>query len=116
LEQSWYCWLDEHDLPEKQLLVPPGARILVSPEDYIDDLRSVLELWVAPLVVVVIILGFFVRRILVLLTTTGVAERPPKVITVNGSVVGTWVPRALFLQELLKLLLRCRLLAPRRTI
>jgi fatty acid desaturase len=95
-EWSWYRRLDRHDLPEKQLLVPPGAKILISPEDDVDDLRSVLELRVALLVVVVIILGFFVRRLLVLLTTTGVAERPPKVITVNGSVVGTWVPWVLF--------------------
>jgi hypothetical protein len=115
-ERSWYRRLDGHDLPEEQLLVPPGAKILVSPEDDVDDLRSILELRVAPLVIVVVILGFFVRRLLVLLTTTGVAERPTKVVAVNGSVVGTWVPWALFLQELLELLLRCRLLAPRRTI
>jgi hypothetical protein len=115
-EWSWYRRLNEHDLSEKQLLVPPGAKILISPEDDVDDLRSILELRVAPLVVVVVILGFFVCGLLVLLTTTGVAERPPKVVAVNGSVVGTWVPWALFLQELLKLLLRCRLLAPRRMI
>jgi hypothetical protein len=115
-EWSWYRQLDGHDLPEKQLLVPPGAKILISPDDDIDNLRSVLELRVASLVVMVIILGFFVRRLLVLLTTTGVAEHPPKVVAVNGSVVGTWVPWALFLQELLKLLLHFRLLAPRRTI
>jgi hypothetical protein len=60
----------------------------------------------------VVVLGFFVCRLLVLFTTTGVAERPSKVVAVNGSVVGTWVPWALFLQELLKLLLCCRLLAP----
>jgi hypothetical protein len=65
---------------------------------------------------VVVILGFFVRRLLVLLTTTGVAEHPPKVVAVDGSTVGTRVPWALFLQELLELLLRCRLLAPRRMI
>jgi hypothetical protein len=56
---------------------------------------------------VVVVLGFFVRRLLVLLTITGVAERPPKVAAVNGGVVGTWVPWALFLRELLELLLRC---------
>jgi hypothetical protein len=38
------------------------------------------------------------------------------VVAVNGGVVDTWVPWALFLQELLELLLHCRLLAPRRTI
>jgi hypothetical protein len=62
--------------------------------------------------VILVILGFFVRRLLVLLATTGVAERPPKVVAVNGGMIGTWVPRALLLQELLKLLLRRRLLAP----
>jgi hypothetical protein len=111
-EWSWYRRLNGHDLPEKQLLVPPGAKILISPEDDVDNLRSILELRVAPLVVVVVILGFFVCRLLVLLTTTGVAKRPPKVVAVNDSVVGTWVPWAPFLQELLELLLHCRLLAP----
>jgi hypothetical protein len=96
-EWSWYRRLDGHDLPEKQLLVPPGAKILISPEDDIDDLRSILELWVAPLVIVVVILGFFVRRLFVLLSTTGVAERPSKVVAVNSGVVGTWMPWALFL-------------------
>jgi hypothetical protein len=60
-----------------------------------------------PLVLVVVILGFFVHRLLVLLTTTGVAERPPKMITVDSGVIGTWVPWALLLQEFLKLLLHC---------
>jgi hypothetical protein len=63
-------------------------------------------------VLLIVVLGFFVRRLLVLLSTTGVAERPSKVVAVNGGVVGTWMPWALFLQELLELLLRCRLLAP----
>jgi hypothetical protein len=63
-------------------------------------------------VLLIVVLGFFVRRLLVLLSTTGVAERPPKVVAVNGGMIGTWVPRALLLQELLKLLLRRRLLAP----
>jgi hypothetical protein len=67
-------------------------------------------------VLLIVILGFFVRRLLVLLSTTRVAERPSKVVAVNGGMIGTWMPRALLLQELLKLLLRRRLLAPRRTI
>jgi hypothetical protein len=67
-------------------------------------------------VLLIIILRFFVCRLLVLLSTTGVAERPPKVVAVDSSVVGTWMPRALFLQELLELLLRRRLLALQRTI
>jgi hypothetical protein len=108
--------LDGHDLPEKQLLVPPGAEIPISPEDDVDGLRSVLELGVAPLVLLVVILGFFVRRLLVLPATTGVAERPPEVVAIDGRVIGTWMPWALLLQELLKLLLCCRLLAPRGMI
>jgi hypothetical protein len=64
------------------------------------------------LVLFVVILGFLVRRLLVLLTTTGVAERPPEVVAVNGRVISTWMPWALLLQELLELLLRRRLLAP----
>jgi hypothetical protein len=67
-------------------------------------------------ILLIIILGFFVGRLLVLLSAAGVAERPPEVKAVDGSVAGAWVPRALLLQELLELLLRCRLLAPRRTI
>jgi hypothetical protein len=67
-------------------------------------------------ILLIIILGFFVSRPLVLLSATGVAERPPKVVAVDGGVVGTRVPRALLLQELLELLLRCRLLAPCRMI
>jgi hypothetical protein len=68
------------------------------------------------LVLLVVILGFFVRRLLVLPTTTGVAERPPKVVAINGRVIGTWMPWALLLQELFELLLRRRLLAPRGMI
>jgi hypothetical protein len=115
-EWPWYRRLDGHDLPKKQLLVPPGAKILVSPEDDVDDLRGVLKLRVAPLVVVVVILRFFVRRLLIFLSTPGVAERSPKMVAVDGGVIGTWVPWALLLQEFLKLLLRCRLLASRGTI
>jgi hypothetical protein len=100
-EWPWNRQLDGHDLPKKQLLVPPGAEIPISPEDDVDGLRSVLELQVAPLVLLVIILGFFVRRLLVLLTTTGVAECPPEVVAVDGRVIGTWMPWALLLQELL---------------
>jgi hypothetical protein len=68
------------------------------------------------LVLLVVNLGFFVRRLLILLTTTGVAERPPEMVAFDGSMVGTWMPWALLLQELLKLFLRCRLLAPRGTV
>jgi hypothetical protein len=75
-----------------------------------------LKFRVAPVILLIIILGFFVSRLLILLATTRVAERPPKVVAVNGSVAGARVPRALLLQDLLELLLSCRLLAPRRTI
>jgi hypothetical protein len=115
-EWSRHRRLDGHDLPKKKLLVPPGAEIPISPEDDVDDLRSVLELRVAPLVFLVVILGFLVRRLLVLLTTTRVAERPPEVVAVDGRVVGTWMPWALLLQELLELLQHRRLLATRGTI
>jgi hypothetical protein len=93
----WYRRLDGQNLPEKQLLVPPRTKILISPEDDVGDLRSVLKLRVAPVVLLIVVLGFFVRRLLVLLSTTGVAECPPKVVAINGSVVGTWMPWALFL-------------------
>jgi hypothetical protein len=68
------------------------------------------------LVLLVVILGFLVRWLLVLLSTTGVAESPPEVVTVDGRVIGTWVPWAFLLQELLELLLRRRLLASRGKI
>jgi hypothetical protein len=101
--------------PGEAVSGPPGAKILISPKDDVDDLRSILKLQVAPVVLLIIVLGFFVRRLLVLLTTTRVAERPPKMVAVDGSMIGTWVPRALLLQELLKLL-RHQLLALRRMI
>jgi hypothetical protein len=115
-EWSWYRRLDGQDLPKKQLLVPPGSEILISPKDDVDDLRGVLKLRIAPLVVVVVILRFFVSRLFIFLPTTGVAERPPEVVAVDGGVAGARMPWALLLQEFLKLLLRCRLLAPRRTV
>jgi hypothetical protein len=115
MEWSWYRRLDGHDLPEKQLLVPPGAKIPIPPEDDVDSLRGVLELWVAPLILLVVILRFLVCRLPVLLTATRVAEHPPEVIAIDGRVIGAWMPWALLLQELLELLLRCRLLAPRGT-
>jgi hypothetical protein len=67
-------------------------------------------------VLLIIILGFFVRRLLIFLTTTGVAERPPKMVAIDGGVTCTWMPWALLLQEFLKLLLRRRLLVSRGTI
>jgi hypothetical protein len=48
-------------------------------------------------ILLIIVLGFFVNRLLVLPAATGIAERPPKVIAVDGSVVGAWMPRALLL-------------------
>jgi hypothetical protein len=53
------------------------------------------------MILLIIILGFFVSGLLVLLSATGVAERPPKVVAVDGGVVGARMPWALFLQELL---------------
>jgi hypothetical protein len=115
-ERPWYRRLDGQDLPKKQLLVPPGTEILITAEDNVDDLRGILKLRITPLVIVIVILGFFVSRLLILLSTTGVAERPPKVVAVNGGMASARMPWALLLQEFLELLLRRRLLAPRRTI
>jgi hypothetical protein len=81
----------------KQLLVLPGAEVSIFPEDDVDGLRSILELRIAPLDLLVVILGFLVHWVLVLLATTGVAECPPKVVTVDGRVIGTWMPRAFLL-------------------
>jgi hypothetical protein len=67
-------------------------------------------------ILLIIILGFFVSGLLVLLSATGVAERPPKVIAVDGGVASARMPWALLLQELLELLLRRQLLALRRMI
>jgi hypothetical protein len=105
-----YRRLDGQNLSEEQLLIPPGTEVLVPPEDDVDHLQRILKLRVAPVILLIIVLGFFVSRLLVLPPTTGVAERPPKVVAVDGSVVGARMPRALLLQELLELLLSCRLL------
>jgi hypothetical protein len=96
-EWSWYRRLDGHDLSEKQLLVPLGTEVSIPPEDDVDGLRSILELWVVPLVPLVIVFGFFVHGLLVLLATTGVAEYHPEVVIVNGRVIGTWMPWAFLL-------------------
>jgi hypothetical protein len=50
--------------------------------------------------------GFFVHWLLVLLATTKIAECPPEVITIDCRMIGTWMPWAFLLQELLELLLR----------
>jgi hypothetical protein len=115
-EWSWYRWLDGHDLPEKQLLVPPRAEVSIVPEDDVDGLQSILELCITPLILLVVVLGFLVYWLLVLLATTRVAECPPEVVTVDGRVIGTWMPWAFLLQELLELLLRRQLLAARGMI
>jgi hypothetical protein len=58
----------------------------------------------------------FVHGLLVLLATAGLAESPPEVVTMNCRMVGTWMPLAFLLQELLDLLLHRRLPALRGTI
>jgi hypothetical protein len=68
------------------------------------------------LILLVVVLGFLVYWLLVLLATTRVAECPPEVVTVDGRVIGTWMPWAFLLQELLELLLRRQLLAARGMI
>jgi hypothetical protein len=115
-EWSWCRRLDGHGLPEKQFLFPPGTEVSIPPEDDVDGLRSILKLWVAPLVPLVIVFGFFVHWLLVLLVTTGIAESPLKVVTINCRLIGTRMPWAFLLQELLELLLHCRLLTSRGTI
>jgi hypothetical protein len=92
MERSWNRRLDGHNHSKKQLQVPPGAEVTVTPEDDVDGLRSILELRVTPLVLLIVILGFHVRWLFALLTTTGVAECPPEMVTVDGRVVGAWVP------------------------
>jgi hypothetical protein len=37
-EWSWYRRLDGQNLPEEQLLIPPGTKILISLEDDVDNL------------------------------------------------------------------------------
>jgi hypothetical protein len=64
----------------------------------------------------VVIFGFFVHWLLVLFATTGVAEYPSKVVTIDCRVIGTWMPWAFLLQELLELLLHRRLLTSRGMI
>jgi hypothetical protein len=64
----------------------------------------------------VVVFGFFVHGLLVLLATTGIAESSLEVVTINCHMIGTWMPWAFLLQELLELLLRRRLLASRGTI
>jgi hypothetical protein len=64
----------------------------------------------------VIFFEFLVHGLLVLLATTGIAESPPKVVTINCRMIGPWMPWAFLLQELLELLLRSRLLASRGMI
>jgi hypothetical protein len=48
-------------------------------------------------ILLIIILGFFVSRLHVLLSAIGVAERPPKVIAVDGGVAGARMLWALLL-------------------
>jgi hypothetical protein len=62
------------------------------------------------------IFGFFVHWLLVLLATTRIAECPPEMVAIDCRVIGTWMPWAFLLQELLELLLGHRLLASRGTI
>jgi hypothetical protein len=64
----------------------------------------------------VVIFGFFVHGLLVLLATAGIAKSSPEVVTINCRMIGTWMPRAFLLQELLELFLRRRLPASQGTI
>jgi hypothetical protein len=64
----------------------------------------------------VVVFEFFVHWLLVLLASTGIAEYPPEMVAIDCRVIGTWMPWAFLLQELLKLFLRRRRLASRGTI
>jgi hypothetical protein len=86
------------------------------PEGDVDGLRSILKLWVVLLVPLVIVFRFLVHGLLVLLATAGIAESPPEVVRISCRMIGTWMPWAFLLQELLEFLLHCRLLASRGTI
>jgi hypothetical protein len=97
--------------PLPPFLFLPGTEVSIPPEDDVDGLRSILELQVAPLVPLVFIFGFLVHGLLVLLATAGIPKSPPEVVTINCRMIGTWMPWAFLLQELLELLLRRRLLA-----
>jgi hypothetical protein len=64
----------------------------------------------------VVVFGFFVHWLLILLAATGIAKCPSEVVTINCRMIGTWMPWAFLLQELLKLFLYHWLLASRGTI
>jgi hypothetical protein len=85
-------------ISKKQFLFPPGTEVSMLPEDDVDGLRSILELWVATLVPLVVIFGFLFHGLLVLLATAGIAESPPEVVTINCCMIGTWIPWAFLLQ------------------
>jgi hypothetical protein len=59
----------------------------------------------------VVIFGFLGHGLIILLATAGIAESPPEVVTINCRMIGTWMPWAFLLQDLLELLLRRPLLA-----
>jgi hypothetical protein len=59
------------------------------------------------MVPLVVVFGFFVQWLPVLLAATGIAECPPEVVAINCRMIGTWMPWAFLLQELLELFLCC---------
>jgi hypothetical protein len=55
----------------------------------------------------IVVFELFIHWLLVLLATTGIAECPPEVVAINFLMIGTSMPWAFLLQELLELLLSC---------
>lgn len=91
-----------------------GGKVIISTEDDVHRLGSILELAIDRRVSLVFIcfivlwlVGFISRR-----RAKCLLQLP----VVDCGVLGTWVPRAFLLQELLDLLLGCRLLAMLGTV
>jgi hypothetical protein len=95
-------------------LFPLGAKIFVTAKDDIDGLGGILELGRLRFVFLFLVFRLFARR-LVLLAVSRRAKGALQLKAVDRCVFGVDAPRALLLQEFFKLLLRGRLLAPRRT-
>jgi hypothetical protein len=71
---------------------------------------------VVRLVPLVVVFEFFVHWLPVLLAATGIVKCPSEVVAINCCMIGTWMPLAFLLQELLELFLRRCLLASRGMI
>jgi hypothetical protein len=79
-----------------------------------NGLGGILELGCLRFIFLVLVFGLFARRLVLLAVSRG-AKGALELKAVDRCVFGVDAPWALLLQELFKLLLRGRLLAPRRT-